>query len=94
MKTILAVLSAATLTGAAGAHEWYPASCCGGTDCEAIPATEVKLTPAGWYVIRTGETISFERVQFSPDGRFHRCRKVFSDHNSGTRCLFVPGLGS
>lgn len=79
--------------GRARAHEWYPYSCCSDKDCRPVHESEVRLTAAGWFVIRTGETIPFAKARVSPDGRFHICS--FGGLDDGrTICLFAPGTGS
>ncbi len=98
MKSAVAAL-ALLLISPALAHEamtgWqYPARCCGGQDCEMIPASTVKWTKAGWYIVNTGETIPEGKAYASPDSHFHRCRQRYADPNSKTRCLFVPGFGT
>lgn len=76
-----------------GAHEWYPARCCSDRDCAPIDDSEVQLTSSGWRILQTGETISFDDAEASPDGRFHRCM-IGGDPERNTICLFVPGMGS
>lgn len=92
----------------AGAHEapsgWrYPVSCCGLRDCAPLPANALEPTPDGWRIIATGEVIPYGQVRASGDNQNHRCRKVSSDLNSGTRgahdaegyyrCLFIAPPG-
>jgi hypothetical protein len=88
-------LAVALLTGTASAHEWYPARCCGGEDCAALPPSAVEWTPLGWHILETDEFIPEERAHQSPDQQFHRCRRDPSDPKSKTRsgCFWAPGLG-
>jgi hypothetical protein len=45
----------------------------------------VKITPAGYFVIKTNETIPFSEATPSPTGTYWRC------HWGGQRkCFFAP----
>ena len=88
------------------AHDWYagtndPATgfdCCGGTDCAAIPDSDVKVTLDGYTYLPTDEFIPHLRVQHSHDWQFHRCIYLsdFINLDQGsfrmgdTRCFFAP----
>ena len=87
------VASILPLCGAASAHDWYPYSCCHDRDCRPVPPEAVKLTPRGWQIQTTGETIPFDKAQYSPDGRFHIC-SYGGVPEAKTICLFTPGAGS
>ncbi len=98
-KPLAQVLGAAVLAGsllapgAADAHDWYPHACCSDRDCKPVAETAVQLTPAGWLVRTTGETIPFEKARSSPDGQFHIC-SYGGKPDGRTICLFTPGIGS
>jgi hypothetical protein len=70
----------------------YPWSCCSGMDC--VPKTKgISETPEGYVVDETHEVIPYgdKRIKDSPDGLFHWCSHVNTDHK--TICLFVPPRG-
>lgn len=100
MPRLFVALSAILLLPALNvhAHSWYPRACCSGQDCRPIDASEVRSTPAGWYVEPTGEVIPYgdRRERLSRDGKFHRCSRHFFDQRlaDSTICLFVPGMAS
>jgi hypothetical protein len=59
--------------------------CCGERDCFELTAADVKITPAGYFVIKTNETIPFSEATPSPTGTYWRC------HWGGQRkCFFAP----
>jgi hypothetical protein len=63
--------------------------CCGENDCRIVPDSVVHITPWGYRLDDTGETIPMSRVQPSPDGLTWRCR-----WGGETQCFFSPNLGS
>ncbi len=80
-------------SGTVQAHDWYPFYCCHDKDCRPVDESAVKFTPKGWFITNTGETIPFNRAQYSPDGRFHIC-SYGGLPEAKTICLFTPGNGS
>jgi hypothetical protein len=88
--SLLALLFA---TSKARAHDWYPASCCSGKDCEPVPYTAVVEVQGGWNVdfvsLRLGRITQFLPYRLkreSLDGGFHGCWRP-----DGTPiCFFVP----
>ncbi|UCI24873.1 hypothetical protein [Mesorhizobium sp. B2-8-5] len=86
----------------ANAHDWYenkvdPVTnfkCCGGTDCRPIPESAVQSMADGGYVyLPEGFNIPRERVQESPDGRYHICENHYVITNQPyLRCFFAPRL--
>ena len=60
------------LAAPAAAHEFYPSSCCSGTDCAPLASSRVRVTPDG-YVIDGRHLIPFGKALFSPDENFHGC---------------------
>lgn len=59
--------------------------CCGERDCFELTDADVKVTPAGYYIVSIKETIPFAEAMPSPDGRYWRCAW------GGTRkCFFAP----
>jgi hypothetical protein len=69
-------------------------SCCGKDDCEPIAGNMVSITPAGFYLKQTGETIAHSEAKDSQDGKFWRCRYLTGVNEGKTRCFFKvePGL--
>ena len=59
--------------------------CCGERDCVEISAADVKVTPAGYMLISTSETIPFDQATPSPTGTFWRC-----DWGGQRKCFFAP----
>jgi hypothetical protein len=99
MRSLLALAAVwAGMAGAANAHDWYPARCCGGYDCRMLPATSVTAVNGGWLIGETGEVFPYGKEDDSPDGQFHRCENRtwprLSNGQYRTRCLFVPNLGA
>ncbi|MBZ9767462.1 hypothetical protein LB526_11905 [Mesorhizobium sp. CA6] len=86
----------------ADAHDWYenkvdPVTnfkCCGGTDCRPIPESAVQSGADGGYVyLPDGFNIPPDRVQESPDGRYHICENHYVITNQPyLRCFFAPRL--
>lgn len=66
--------------------------CCGEKDCKPLPGDQVKITPGGYFIVPTGETIPESRALPSKDGQFWRCTVLGVDGNV-TRCFFrgIPG---
>ncbi len=66
--------------------EW----CCGEHDCFVIPADKVAVGKTGYEIRYLGETVPYERVLPSEDGKYWRCHRP-----DGTRrCFFAPEVGS
>lgn len=61
-------------------------SCCGPTDCEWLDPRNVKVTPAGYFLVNFNETVPFSEATPTEDGRFWRCHS--SDNQR--RCFFAP----
>lgn len=75
-------------------HSFYHLECCSGRDCSPVVDSEVKATPSGWFIRRTGETIPYgdeKREKLSEDGRFHIC--ILPWRPNEVRCLYVPPGG-
>jgi hypothetical protein len=99
MKILLVFVLVATPITAASAHDFWidrrkvdPLTkklCCGENDCQIVPEDVVHITPSGYRLDDTGETIPLARVQPSPDGLTWRCR-----WGGQTQCFFSPMLGS
>lgn len=81
----LALLTILSLTTAARAHSWYPASCCSDRDCRP---TEAEVVPGG-YQLPNGQVIKQEVARPSEDGEFHIC-----EINGVFLCFFAPQTGS
>lgn len=78
----------------ARAHEaasgWtYPSHCCSDFDCYEIDAKELEPVKGGWRIRASGEFWSTNRVNRSPDGRYHRC-SAQGRREGRTICLWVP----
>jgi len=66
--------------------EW----CCGKHDCFAIPSDKVTVGETGYKIPHMGETVPFDHVLPSEDGKYWRCRRP-----DGTRrCFFAPRSSS
>jgi PAS domain-containing protein len=90
----------------AAAHQapsgWsYDNWCCGGQDCQPIPAENVSVTRDGFLVsIPEGSHMTarramtklfgYDEVQESGDGEYHACVLPTSQE---FRCLYAPRLG-
>lgn len=91
------------LLGIAMAHEartvagqtlgWkYSYACCSDKDCKPVAAGEIRETPEGYLLIKTGELVGYQdpRVKESPDGTFHVCQ-VAGDFEAGRiLCIYAP----
>jgi hypothetical protein len=86
----LAALAAlAALPAPAVAHDWYPATCCSGYDCQPVPASAVtvedgqvvlRLAP-GDHVMAPGGgewRLPEGSLRPSPDGQAHACITRYS----------------
>lgn len=92
------------IIGTAMAHEatngqplgWtYSFACCSNQDCKPVAAGEVRETPEGYLLVKTGEVVGYQdtRVKESPDGTFHVCQ-VAGDFDAGRiLCIYAPGRG-
>ena len=88
----LAILAVATC---ARAHDkWWngkevdpatKAMCCGDSDIHHLTRDDVRVTPGGYIIKATGETIPHSRVQPSPDGELWQ----FFWGNE-TKCFYAP----
>jgi hypothetical protein len=95
MKGLVLAAAIAALPSSSLPHDWYPAGCCGGIDCQSLPRDAVRWTKDGWLILETGETIPERDARQSPDSMFHRCRTTATISNSKTRhgCFWAPGGG-
>ena len=59
--------------------------CCGERDCIELAAADVKVTPAGYLLTSTSETIPFHEATPSPTGTYWRC-----DWGGQRKCFFAP----
>lgn len=59
--------------------------CCGERDCFELTAEEIKITPNGYVVIKTNETIPFSEATPSPTGTYWRCQ-----WGGSRKCFFAP----
>lgn len=75
-------------------HSFYSWECCHDRDCGPIAEDLVRITPGGFFLVESGETIPIASARKSPDGLYHRCVKNPSDRKSQTLCLYAPPLGS
>jgi hypothetical protein len=90
----VAVLMLLSLAQAHGPAEWIQRGgyknalgelCCGERDCFELTDADVKVTPAGYFVVATKETIPFDEATPSPTGTYWRC------YWGGKRkCFFAP----
>ena len=102
----IAVLLACGAARAHGAAQWIQDNpnytdmdnpnihCCGPSDCGPWPEEDVEVTPDGFHLKSTGETIPFKKTYLTePDQVGHsaywRCKRRTDPPQ--TRCLFVPG---
>lgn len=80
----------------AGAHEWFPQTCCHDQDCyEALPG-EVSVVPGGYRVQPDNIVIPFNDYKIyhdNPTPTFFICRTGKLVTNS-PKCLFPPQPGS
>ena len=63
--------------------------CCGENDCHLLPVSQAHATKGGYLLDDTSETISWDRVQPSPDGGIWACR-----WGGETKCFFAPIPGA
>lgn len=70
----------------------YGWECCSLTDCKRMEAADIKETPEGYLVVRTGEVIPYRdyRIKDSKDEYFHRCAPGADFDNKRSLCLYVP----
>jgi hypothetical protein len=59
--------------------------CCGPRDCAELTDADVKVTPAGYYVVSTKETVPFHEATPSPTGTYWRCF-----WGGSRKCFFAP----
>jgi hypothetical protein len=96
MKRLLAmsILSAGAFS--AEAHDWYPRSCCSGSDCGPV-ISSARAERGLWATTRNGTVFVPDVFPWepSPDGRMHVCvRRDFVDPSKfAVLCVFRgPGL--
>lgn len=107
---VIAVLVAASLSlsmcSRAEAHEatntagqplgWqYSFSCCSDKDCKPVAAGEVRETPQGYLLVKTGEVVGYQdtRIKDSPDGTFHVCQVAGDFEKGRILCIYRPSRG-
>jgi hypothetical protein len=90
----IAVFAVLSLAHAHGPAEWIQRGgyknaagelCCGERDCLELTDADVKVTPAGYFVISTRETIPFHEATPSPTGTYWRCQ-----WGGARKCFFAP----
>jgi hypothetical protein len=59
--------------------------CCGERDCFELSEADVKVTPAGYFVISTKEIVPFSEATPSPTGTYWRCQ-----WGGMRKCFFAP----
>lgn len=59
--------------------------CCGERDCFELSEADVKITPAGYFVVSIKETIPFSEATPSPTGTYWRCQ-----WGGQRKCFFAP----
>ena len=64
---------------------WTKRVCCGKNDARILDPAQVHVTPRGYKLDDTQETVPFERAQPSPDGQIWAFRWA-----AMTQCFFVP----
>lgn len=72
------------------AHSWYDPQCCGGTDCQPVPADSlIELSEGRWRYLPTGNV--FERTQVHPsrDGKFHVCIGNKAHDKGRSYCVYI-----
>lgn len=78
----------------------YPIECCSNTDCYPIDWADIEYVAGeGWLIKDTGQIVPFDKVQVSPDERFHICvhggenwRSRESAIQYGGRVIGSPGV--
>ncbi len=66
--------------------EW----CCGEHDCFPVAGKNIAINETGYEIRHLDETVPYERVLPSEDGKYWRCHRP-----DGTRrCFFAPRPGS
>ena len=101
IKTILALsiagLMACAASGAAHAHDWYPAECCSGYDC--FRANAITADGRGNRIVLIGdvriEVPARLKPRPSPDAAIHVCYQSYPGELDGQpifvpNCLFLP----
>lgn len=60
-----------------------------------VSSVDLKQTPAGYLVVRTGELIPYDDVRIKPSGDndFHLCQQRGDIDNGRVLCLFQPPMG-
>ena len=59
--------------------------CFGERDCVELSAADIQVTPAGYFLKSTSETIPFHEATPSPTGTYWRC-----DWGGQRKCFFAP----
>lgn len=91
------------LAGCAVAHDWYEktkspsgALCCGGNDCDEVPASGVTEVGGGHRVVadikgvHVDHVFAYGEMQPSPDRKWHVCVLKYEDGTLDHRCFFGP----
>lgn len=88
------MLASLSLAYGHGAAEWIQRGgyknavgelCCGERDCFELSSSDVKVTPAGYFVVSVNETIPFAEATPSPTGTYWRCF-----WGGKRKCFFAP----
>ena len=90
----IAMTAMLSLASAHGPAEWIQRGgyknaagelCCGDRDCFELSSSDVSVTPAGYFVHSTRETVPFNEALPSPDGHYWRCQ-----WGGARKCFFAP----
>lgn len=94
----LAAAAAAAGGDTAEAHDFYDYVCCHDRDCRPIAFDDVRVTPQGYVLVRTGTVIPFgdSRIRMTPaediEQRYHLCTTT-GKMTGMILCLYVPQGG-
>lgn len=86
-RLLLALVVLTLSAGLAGAHSWYPLSCCGNGDCRELAEDKgevVSETSAGWR-LWDGRVVGKALTRVSPNSRFHLC-----EVGKAIICFYAP----
>lgn len=59
--------------------------CCGERDCSELSDADVSVTPTGYFIMSTKETVPFSEAAPSPTGTYWRCQ-----WGGRRKCFFAP----
>jgi hypothetical protein len=97
---VVAAMLCVWLATPAKAHDPYHGifnfagvNCCTGDDClQAHDASDFEPIKRGYRLRSTGEIVPMAETGFSPDDKWHVCRR--DNGTGGVRCLLIPNGGS